>query len=213
MKKLLWVIIVILAILVGSIPIIYLAYGVSEGYLSLKKPEVLRSIAWKIFLYIHMISGGMAILIGWIQFSKKLLQKRPAWHRTIGKTYLVSALLCAISGFYVGIFATGGWIPSAGFITVSCIYFYTSWMGFVHIKNKQIIKHQNMMTYSYAVCLAAVSLRLSTPIAYLLGFDYISSYSVIAWSAWIPNLLIAYWVNKNREAAVAIQQSSVPQLP
>lgn len=61
------------------------------------------------------------------------------------------------------------------------------------------------MTYSYATCLSAVSLRLSVPLSYLFTDDYIFSYSIIAWSAWIPNLVIAYWVNKNRQHKITTQ--------
>jgi hypothetical protein len=32
-----------------------------------------------------------------------------------------------------------------------------------------------------------------------LGFEYIAAYTFIAWFAWIPNLTIAYFVNKTRE--------------
>lgn len=193
-------IIIALAILVGIIPINYLIYGVNEGYLQLKSPEILRSKTWWFFLYVHAISGGIAILIGWMQFSKKLLQNRPKLHRFIGRNYFFSAIICSMSGFYIGFYATGGFVAAAGFITVACIYFYTTLQGYLTIRKGEVIHHQNMMTYSYAVCLAAVSLRLSTPIAYLLDFEYIASYKFIAWSAWIPNLAIAYWINKNRSA-------------
>lgn len=200
MRKILWIIVVILAILVGYIPISYLINGVNEGYLELKSQETLRSQTWWFFLYVHAFSGGLAILIGWLQFSKKLLQRRLNIHRIIGKVYFFSALICSISGFYIAFYATGGWIPALGFIVVACIYFYTTLMGYVHIRNKQLVRHQNMMTYSYAVCLAAVSLRLMTPLSYLLGIDYVVAYTFIAWLAWIPNLMIAYWINKKREA-------------
>ena len=206
MKKILWIIVIILAILVGFIPITYLTSGVNEGFLELKSPETLRSKTWWVFLYIHTISGGIAILIGWIQFSKKLQQKRLNLHRIIGKIYIFSALFCSISGFYIGFYATGGFIAAAGFITVACIYFYTTLQGYLTIRKSEIFQHQNMMTYSYSVCLAAVSLRLSTPLAYLLGFEYVSSYTFIAWSAWIPNLAIAYWVNKNRKENMVIEK-------
>ena len=195
--KSLWILIVILALLVGYIPISYLLYGINEGYLALKSQAIINSKMWQLFLYTHIISGGISILIGWIQFSKKMQQKYVNLHRNIGKIYVVSALICSLSGIYVGFFATGGFIAAAGFITVACIYFYTTLQGFLSIKKGQIIQHQNFMTYSYAVCLSAVSLRLATPTAYLLGLDYISSYQVIAWMAWIPNLMIAYWINKN----------------
>jgi uncharacterized membrane protein len=206
MKNILWIIVIILAILVGLIPITYLTSGVNDGFLELKSPETLRNKTWWVFLYVHAISGGIAILIGWIQFSKKLLQKRPKLHRVIGKTYLSSAITCSISGFYIGFYATGGFIAAAGFITVACIYFYTTLQGYLTIRKREILHHQSMMTYSYSVCLAAVSLRLSTPLAYLLGFEYVSSYTFIAWSAWIPNLAIAYWINKNRKENMVIEK-------
>lgn len=199
MKKTIWVIIVILAILVGYIPIQYLISGVSTGYLELKSQEVLHSTTWWVFLYTHITSGGIAILIGWIQFSKNLQKKRLNWHRTIGKIYVIVALICALSGLYIGFYATGGWLPALGFITVSCIYFYTTLQGYLTIRNKQITQHQNFMTYSYAACLSAVSLRVFVPLSYLFTDNYILSYTIIAWFAWIPNLLIAYWVNNNRK--------------
>ncbi|WP_188768676.1 DUF2306 domain-containing protein [Emticicia aquatilis] len=207
MKKVIWIIIVILALLVGFIPITYLTSGVSKGYLELKSQEALRSTTWWFFLYMHIISGGIAILIGWLQFSSILLKKYSRLHRIIGKIYLASALACSLSGFYIGFYATGGLIPAVGFITVSCIYFYTTLMGFLLIRRKQIIQHQNFMTYSYATCLSAVSLRLSVPFSYLFTDNYILSYSIIAWTAWIPNLLVAYWVNKNREEKIPINLS------
>jgi uncharacterized membrane protein len=201
MKKIVWAILVLLALLVGFIPITYLINGVSEGYLELKSKEILTSKPWWVFLYTHIISGGIAILIGWIQFSKKLLQNRLNLHRNIGKVYIISAIICSISGFYVGIFATGSWVAKLGFMTVACLYFYVSFKGYLSIRKLQISEHQKYMTYSYALCLSAVSLRLAVPLSYLLGFDYIVAYTFIAWFAWIPNLMIAYFVNKNRQGS------------
>ncbi|WP_157966108.1 DUF2306 domain-containing protein [Cognataquiflexum aquatile] len=206
--KSMWVIVVILAILIGYIPVDYLLNGVNTGYLELKSQALLNSKTWYFFLYMHIISGGITILIGWVQFNQTMQKKWTNLHRTIGKIYLISALFCSLSGIYVGFFATGGWVAAAGFITVACIYFYTSIQGFFHIKKGQILSHQNFMTYSYAVCLSAVTLRLATPTAYVLGLDYISSYQIIAWAAWIPNLAIAYWINKNREVNSQILKTS-----
>jgi uncharacterized membrane protein len=204
MKKVLWVITVILALLVGFIPISYLTNGISEDYLTLKDPEIVHSKLWWFFLYVHIVSGGIAILIGWIQFNRNLLKNRVHWHRNIGKLYVICALLCSISGLYIGFYATGGWLAACGFILVSCIYFYTTLKGFLHIRAGQPIPHQNYMTYSYATCLAAVSLRVFVPLSSLITDNYTLSYTLIAWVAWIPNLLIAYWVNKGRQAKMAV---------
>ncbi len=198
MRKVVWIIIILLALLVGVVSFMYLFDGVNEGYLELKSKEVLKSRLWWSFLYIHIVTGGVAIVIGWMQFSKKMQTSYVKWHRMMGKIYVVMALICAISGFYIGFYATGGWIPATGFMAIALIYFYTTLKGFLAIKNKQITAHQNYMTYSYAACLAAVTLRIYIPLSFALGIDYILAYSIIAWIAWVPNLAIAWWVNQNR---------------
>jgi uncharacterized membrane protein len=197
--KTIWALVIILALMVGYIPIAYLMNGVEPFYLELKTPETLKSMIWWSFLYAHIISGGIAILIGWVQFNKYLQTKRTQLHRTVGKIYLAAALACAVSGSYISFHATGGWLSALGFLTVSVLYFYTTLKGFTTIRNGQLAAHQDFMTYSYALCLSAVTLRLAVPFSYLFTDDYVFSYSIIAWAAWMPNLLIAYWVNKNRE--------------
>jgi uncharacterized membrane protein len=153
LKKAVWVFVVLLAILVGLLPLAYLEQDRSSGFLELKEPALLDSWAWQIAFNAHIISGGIAILIGWIQFNKRLVAKRLPWHRTIGKVYVVSALICGSSGVYVGYFATGGPIAAAGFMTVGIIYFYTTLKGYLYIRNKDIVAHQQMMLYSYGACL------------------------------------------------------------
>jgi hypothetical protein len=108
-------------------------------------------------------------------------------------------LPCAVTGFYVGFHATGGWIAASGFMSIAIIYFYTTLKGYLSIRTGQIVAHQNMMTYSYSLCLAAVTLRIYIPLSYLFGIDYILAYSIIAWVAWLPNLCIARWINQIRD--------------
>jgi uncharacterized membrane protein len=199
MRKVVWIIIILLALLVGIMSFMYLIYGVNEGYLELKSKEVLKNRLWWSFIYTHITTGGIAIVIGWAQFSKIIQSKYVKWHRILGKIYIVVALLCAISGFYIGFYATGGWIAAGGFITVSLIYFYTTLKGFLTIRKKEIVAHQNMMTYSYSVCLAAVTLRIYMPLSFVFEIDYNLAYSIIAWMSWIPNLGIAWWINQKRE--------------
>jgi hypothetical protein len=61
------------------------------------------------------------------------------------------------------------------------------------------------MIRSFALTLAAVTLRLYLPAAIVMGKfqlipdDFVSSYQVIAWIAWVPNLVIAeIWIAMRR---------------
>jgi hypothetical protein len=199
-KKILWVIVVLLAIVVGLLPLIYIKPDINSGFLELKDRALLHSIAWKIGFNAHIISGGIAILIGWIQFNKRLLSKRISWHRTIGKVYVVAALICALSGIYVGYHANGGAIAAAGFITVAIIYFYTTLKGYLYIRKKQVVQHRTMMMLSYSACLAAVTLRLYVPLLTIYLDDYMHAYRIAAWLSWLPNLLVAKMLASKMEA-------------
>jgi Predicted membrane protein (DUF2306) len=47
------------------------------------------------------------------------------------------------------------------------------------------------MIRSYALTLAAVTLRLYLPASIALGVDFRSAYRVISWACWLPNLAVA----------------------
>jgi len=191
MKKTAWILIVCLAILVSLVPLNYLHPDTTSGFLELKEDAVLKNTVWCTNFYLHITSGSIALLVGWVQFSKNMRKNHLLWHRAIGKLYVVCALICGFTGIFVGFYAYGGIIAQAGFVSVGVIYFYTTLMAFIYIKNKNIAGHQTMMIYSYAACLAAVTLRLYGPLLTVGLGDYTTAYRIVAWLSWVPNLLIA----------------------
>ena len=62
------------------------------------------------------------------------------------------------------------------------------------------------MTRSYALCLAAVTLRLYLPSSLAAGVAFGTAYPVIAWLCWVPNVLVAEWmIASGRAPRVAAQ--------
>lgn len=193
-KKITQVLFSVLSTLMGLYPFIYFFYDREFGLLSSKSNELLTSIFWNIAFYCHIIPGGLALLIGWIQFNKKLRISQLKLHRLIGKIYIVTVLISGISGIYIGFFATGGSISSFGFISLGIIWIYTTFRAFLYAKNGQINQHQRMMYYSYAACFSAVTLRIWLPILIISIGDFIIAYRTVAWLCWIPNLIVAYYL-------------------
>ena len=56
------------------------------------------------------------------------------------------------------------------------------------------------MLRSYALTLAAVTLRLQIPASAVLGIPSPIAYQVISWACWVPNLLVAEWWIRARYA-------------
>ncbi|MBL4604955.1 MAG: DUF2306 domain-containing protein [Flavobacteriaceae bacterium] len=198
-KKVSYVLIAITSIAIGLYPIIYfLVPDRTFGLLGSKSSEVLADLVWNTMFYTHIVLGGIALLIGWIQFNKKIRRTKIQWHRNIGKIYMISVLFSGISGIYIGFFATGGWIAKTGFIGLGIVWLFTTIKGYTSIRRKDITTHQKMMIYSYAACFGAVTLRIWLPILTSTMGGFIPGYKAVAWVAWVPNIIVAYFIIKQK---------------
>lgn len=185
-------VIALFAIIIGLYPGIYLINDRNFGILSSKSNELLANVFWNTAFYTHIILGGIALLIGWLQFNRKLRLRSPSMHRTIGKIYIVSVFFSSMAGIGLGFFATGGLISSTGFIFLGIIWFSTTLSAYLKARNMQIDQHRRLMIYSYAACFAAVTLRIWLPLLNIIFVDFILAYSIVAWLCWVPNLLFAH---------------------
>ena len=190
MKKTRWILFILGAIAIGCYPAIYFLVDWPFGLLTTKSDALLSSIAWKTGFYIHIIGGGIALLIGWSQFSVSLRNRYRSLHRNIGKVYVVSAVWSGLAGFAIGLYATGGPIAAAGFICLAMVWLYTTISAYRHIRRGRIREHERIMLYSYAACFAAVTLRIWLPILSMAFQSFIPAYRIVAWLCWVPNLLV-----------------------
>ncbi len=196
-NKILWPFFILLSVLIGLYPIIYLVVDMTaeNGFLSSKGAEILGSQIWNIAFYVHILAGGLSLLTGWSQFSKKIRSKYLNFHRNLGKVYLISVLLSGLTGFYIAIYANGGMIAKLGFATLAILWLFTAWQAYTSIKKKDVLQHQNWMIRNYALSWAGVMLRLWIPFFLIVfGLEFILAYKIIAWFSWVPNLFVAQWI-------------------
>jgi hypothetical protein len=206
MRRIWWPIFVFFALFVGVYPLAYVLVDMRHGLLASKSPELLASKLWQWAFYQHIFFGGVALLSGWSQFSKKLRNKYLQIHRNLGKVYLASVLLSGFSGLFIAFYATGGIIASAGFCGLALCWIVTTVIAFLAIRRKQFDDHQYWMIRSYALCFAAVTLRIWLPL-FQFGFwmDFIFAYRIIAWFCWVPNLVVAEIIIQNLKSKVALK--------
>lgn len=192
-----WFVFVFLAILVGLYPLLYFAVDREFGLLASKSDSLLSNVFWNIGFYGHILLGGLTLLIGWIQFSKKLRNANLKRHRNIGKVYVISAIFSGICSIYIGLYATGGLISSLGFISLGLVWLYTTIKAYLAVRDGDLQLHQGMMIYSYAACFAAVTLRIWLPLLTIAFGDFEIAYRIVAWLCWVPNIIFAYfWVRR-----------------
>ncbi|WP_294284065.1 DUF2306 domain-containing protein [uncultured Chryseobacterium sp.] len=195
-KKIGFVLMGILALLVGIYPLLYAFVEEKYTLLGSKAPEILHNTIWKTAFPAHIIFGGTALFIGWRQFGSSFRNKYLRIHRVIGKAYVIAVAISSGCAIYMGFYANGGIVAETGFIILGMIWLVTTLIALVGIKKGNIVRHQQWMNYSYACTFAAVTLRIWLPLLKSITGDAEGSYIAVAWLCWVPNLLFAYLINR-----------------
>jgi uncharacterized membrane protein len=154
------------------------------------------------FLILHVISGVIALLVGPLQFARRIRNRWPAFHRATGLTYVATCAIGAPTGFVLALGSTAGPIASAGFGTQALLLPVFTWLGWRAAVERRFGSHREWMLRSYALIAAAITLRLMIPAAFLLELDFVSAYRVIAWLCWATNLALVEIVIRRSRAAI-----------
>jgi uncharacterized membrane protein len=142
----------------------------------------------------HLTTGGIALAVGAFQFNSRLRNNRPAFHRLLGKIYVVTVLIGGVAALLMAPFSSGGMAGHLGFGVLAVLWLITTTAAYWHARAANFDDHQRWMIRSYALCWAAVTLRIYLVIAGVAGGYDEQFYPVIAWLAWVPNLIVAEWL-------------------
>jgi len=200
-KNLPWVLFVFFAIGTGLYPLIYYLVDMHDKGLLSSKPEAIKaSQVWHFAFYTHISLGGLALLIGWMQFNQKIRNRYLKVHRIVGKTYLGSVLLSSLTGLFIALYASGGIVSTMGFGTLAILWLGTAIKAYTAILKKDFLSHRSWMIVNYSLTFAAVTLRIWLPIAqFILHIDFVLAYRFISWWCWAPNLIVALLIIRRRK--------------
>lgn len=143
---------------------------------------------------LHFLAGTVVIVIGALQFNANIRSQRPHLHRWLGRIYLGGVLIGGVAGLYLSFYSFGGVVAHYGFGMLAVCWLGTTWMAFTHIRARRVQMHKEWMIRSYALCLAAVTLRIYIPLFLITGSEFDDIYPAVAWLCWVPNILIAEWL-------------------
>jgi Predicted membrane protein (DUF2306) len=171
----------------------YMRFEHAQDFLSTKTDDTLAITHFQWAFYIHILSSWVVMMAGLVQMFPIVIRRWPRFHRVSGVVYLVLILiLAAPSGFVLGWYANGGLAARVGFSLQSVVWWGVTLAAWYEISRHRFQAHADMMLRSYAITLAAMSLRTESYIMYY-WFDTkpIETYLTVTWTSWVGNLLIA----------------------
>lgn len=172
----------------------YLSFERAINFLGTKSDAILDKNYFMWAFYIHITSSIFSLGGGIFQFFPSILRGRfPKIHHWLGKIYVLTVLLLAApSGLILALYANGGLAAKVGFSMQCVVWWLTTWAAWREIEQKNWLAHSDMMIRSFAVTLAAMSLRTeSYAMYYFFQTKPIETYLTVVWTSWVGNLLIA----------------------
>lgn len=147
------------------------------------------------WLFIHVAGAVTALALGSLQFIPALRRGSGPPHRWVGRVYAVGCLVGGAAGLILAPGSSAGPIASVGFGGLALVWIVVNLLGWRAAVRGRFAEHRRWMIRSWALTLAAVTLRLYLPLVMALDLPFLPWYRAISFLAWVPNLVAAeFWL-------------------
>ena len=161
---------------------------------------------WLASLRIHVASASLALPLC-LTLMTRWTQRRPAWHRFLGRFTGVLVLVALLpSGIVLSFDAKGGKVVTAGFLLSAAIVAVAMVRGVLAARRRELVSHRHAMQHVVAQMSVAVTSRALIVGLDLLGVDPELSYVVALWG---PVLVSAAVVELLLRPSPLVARSSV----
>lgn len=159
----------------------------------------------RFWLIPHILAAGPALLLGPLQFSRRIRSRWPVFHRAVGRIYVFGCLIAALAALRLALGSQCELcIPPLSILAT--LWFATTAMAFWAARSRAFALHRQFMIRSYVLMSAFVVIRLTDFVPLPLDIaDAEARRSVFEWLCWVLPLLITEirlsWVPAARSAA------------
>lgn len=182
-NRIFWILAAILSLCIAGYSARYLLHPPRTPHEALGNP---LGVPW---LVVHIAGSVTALVLGSLQFLPGL--RRNGTHRWVGRVYVLGCLVGGAAGLLLSTTSSAGPIATAGFGSLAVIWIAVNLLGWKAAMDGCFVEHRRWMIRSWALTLAAVTLRLYLPLVMALHLPFLPWYRAISFLAWVPNLLVA----------------------
>jgi hypothetical protein len=154
---------------------------------------------------LHMVTGGLALLLVLITLVLLSAFWPPSWHRWAGRITALDILIAAVTAVPVALNEPVTPISAAGFTMQAIAWLLLLGTGFRHIRQGRIAQHRACMLMLAAVTSGAIFFRIWLGLWTQLGPReyFYHFYALNAWIAWgLPLIGMALWVSRSKRGSV-----------
>jgi uncharacterized membrane protein len=149
-------------------------------------------------LMIHISAMFVALALGPFQFLRSFRNRHLKLHRLTGKAYITGAMIGAVGGIYMSFYSIADAWSGVGFALLGIGVLITTGRAYFLIREGNVQEHREWMTRSFALILAAVTLRIYVPVLEGASMSEYNAFAIVGWASWLPNIIVAELLIRNQ---------------
>jgi hypothetical protein len=166
-------------------------------------PSNARFFADPVPVVLHVLSSGLYFLLGAFQFSTRIRNGHPEWHRAAGRILVPAGLISAATGMWMAVsyppvFGDGTALTVIRLAVggAMCVFIC---LGLAAIRRRGFVEHRAWMMRAYALGIAAGTQPLTLGVVFLLlgAFNDVK-YTLAMAAGWLANIVVAEWLIRRR---------------
>jgi hypothetical protein len=120
-----------------------------------------RFAADPVVTLLHVVPGGLLLVLMPLQFSARLRNRHLGFHRWSGRLLVAGGLIAALTGFYFGVLAPyGGAGETAAIAFFGSLFVFALLRAFTAIRRRQVALHREWMIRAVAIVLGVSMVRV-----------------------------------------------------
>jgi uncharacterized membrane protein len=176
-----------------------------------------RFAANPIATLLHILPGGILLILAPLQFSLRIRNRHLRFHRWSGRILVLSGLVSALAGLYFGVLMPYGGLGEVTAIAFfGCLFVVSLVRGFLAIRRHQLASHREWMIRAFAIALGIGTVRLVSGALDIAltpeGLQPTSLFALSLWTGWAVTLGAGeLWIRYTRAQAgpLAVSASAV----
>ena len=162
-----------------------------------------RFFASPLPVVLHIVGASAYALLGAFQFVTGFRQRRPGWHRLIGRLLVPCGLLVGLSGLWMTLFYPRPTDSSSLLYALRLLFgsamVVSIVLGVATIRRGDVIGHRAWMVRGYGIGLGAGTQVLTLMVGEMLaGPPNALGNALLMGAGWVINLTVAEWIIHKR---------------
>jgi uncharacterized membrane protein len=153
---------------------------------------------------LHVVPGGVFLILAPLQFSSWLRGRHPRIHRWSGRLLIAGGIVFTLTGLYFGLLMPyGGFGEMSAIVVFASLFLLALSQGFAAIRRGEVDRHREWMIRAFAIAVGVGTVRVVAGILDIaltpMGLAPTSLFALSLWTGWTVSLAAGEtWVRYTR---------------